>query len=224
MNEGQVLVVRDGVDDVERIPTGRRVTAVAMAPNGQIVVGDEGGTLLCRGADSSDDLGAIELGRAINDLDISADGTVAAATADGLLVAYRQVLAGAPTSGCDPAEWVRSSPPVIHDSISSLALTDDGSLLVATTSGGAAEIWDLPRMRLVGTLSLTSADLAERVSIHPAATRIVVGGEGSVVEFSVDREGLRRRLCEIAGRDLTPDEEETFLPDDRTAERVRCFG
>jgi hypothetical protein len=224
MNEGQVLVIRDGVDHIERIPTGRRVTAVAMAGNGEIVVGDEGGTLMCRGADASDGFGSVELGREINDLAISDDGTVAAATADGLLVAYREALAEGSTRGCDPVTWTRSSPPINHDSIGSLDLTEDGNLLVATTSAGTVEIWDLPRMRLVGTLSLASADRAERVSIHPKATRIVVGGEGSIVDFRVDREGLRQRLCEIAGRDLTDDEEETFLPDAPTAERVRCSG
>jgi WD40 repeat protein len=222
MNEGDLLVVDGGRRTTMRTPHARSVTAVAMSADGRLVVGDVGGTLFCGTATSG--LDSIELGRTINDVALSEEGTVAAGTADGLIVTYPAALATTGEGGCTPADWTRSAPPVGNDSIASVGLTRDGEVLVAATSSGGVEIWDIPRLRLLGTLALASDDRAEHVAIDPGAALVVAGGERSVVMFEVDREGLRQRLCEIAERNLTPDEEASFLPADGDyRELARCF-
>jgi WD40 repeat protein len=222
MNEGDLLVVDGGTRTTTSTPHARSVTAVAMSADGRLVVGDIGGTLFCGTASSG--LASIELGRAINDVALSEDGTVAAGTADGLIVTYPGALATTDDGGCRPADWTRSAPPVGNDSIASVGLTRDGEVLVAATSSGGVEIWDIPRLRLLGTLSLAADDRAEHVAIDPGAALVVAGGERSVVMFEVDREGLRERLCKIAERNLTPDEEASFLPADGDYREIaRCF-
>ena len=194
MNAGEILMVRDGRESTAEIPTGRRVTAIALSAEGHLVVGDQGGTLLCAPPGSTGEFSSIELGRSVNDIAVAADGTVTIGTSDGEIRIYPRVLLGDGGDGCDPKVWKVLSPPVMHSSIRSVDLSATGELLVAATSDGGVDVWDVPHLRLIGTLTMSANDPATSVSIDPAAQQIAVGGESSTMRFRVDRAGLRDRL------------------------------
>ena len=219
MNEGQILIA-----DQQRsigVPSGRTVTAIELSGDGHLVAGDRGGSLMCGTVDGG--FTVVELGRQINDVGIDdRSGTVVVGTASGLLHAYPGALAASDPSGCDAAEWTQSSFPLSHDEITSVDSAIDGDVLVAANSDGSVDIWDVRRTRLIGSLTLPDGNAAEHVAIDPDAGTLAIGGDGAAVIFDIDRERLRQRLCEIAQRDLTPDEEETFLADPDYYEAARC--
>jgi WD40 repeat protein len=219
------LIVGGERGPVVALPTRRPVTAVAIAPHGQLVVADLGGTVFCVDPQRPDDTPSIELGRTVNGLDVTSDGTVLAGTSDGVLRSYRRALSSE-GSGCTPADWTVASLPVVHDAIEGLQGTLDGTIVVAANSEGTAEIWDVLRSRLVGTLSLpsTDGDGATRVAVTPDGTTIVVSGAHHAVVYRVDRDTLREQLCALAGRNLTADEERTFVPRASDRDAARCDG
>lgn len=223
MNDDEILLVRDGMRDDQASPTGRRVSALALAPDGRIVVGDIGGTLMCASTSDLGTVGFIELGRSVNDIDLAEDGTVALGTSDGQIRSFPRVL-GDEQNACDPTTWTGVSPPITHTAIRSVAQTSDGELLIAATSSGTIEVWDIPRLRLIGELTVGAGVTVGSVSIHPSAEVLAAGGSAGALRFDIDRDGLRQRLCEVASRNLTSDEEAAFLPIERYRELARCFG
>ena len=223
MNEREILVLVGGETQILDSPSGRPATAVAVLPSGHLVVGDDAGSLTCLSPTGTPEPRSIQLGRRVNDLAVAPTGALAVATSDGQILVFSTAADGS-TEPCDPLTWPSASPPVVHDSVESVDLSDSGELLVAATSSGWAELWDIPRMRLVGQLTMPDRAVASSVSISSNAESILLGGDSTAIQLRVDREGLRTRLCELAARNLTPDEEASFLPADRYREAARCFA
>jgi WD40 repeat protein len=225
---GDVTVLSgDGRPVSLALPRGVEVQSAAFGPHGELLLGDVAGTLVCTvpGATSATSaapaMAGIELGRPVAGLAVGGDGTVVTGTQDGILTVYRHALT-VRTGACDPATWSRGSLPVLHDAVASLALTLDGSVLVAAGSDGVVDVWDVPRSRLVGSLPLGGGtDRARFVALDPSLDRVVLAGSETVTVFDLDRDRLRAALCDVAGRNLLPDEEQTFLPE-RYRERARC--
>jgi hypothetical protein len=130
-------------------------------------------------------------------------------------------------TGCSPAEWQQSALPQRHDRIDAVGLALGGELLLAATSDATVEVWDLPRARLMGSIALPAdpgGDGHHHVAVDPDADTIAIANGSALDAFDLDRPRLRAQLCELAGRELTPDEVAAFVPAARHQSAARCSG
>lgn len=95
-------------------------------------------------------------------------------------------------------------------SAGSVAFNSDGSLL-ASSSGNEAILWDAARRVEIGTVD-AQASSAGMLSFSPVTNTLAIGGRSPIL-LDVDEISWRSRLCDIAGRNLTPDEWATYVPD-----------
>jgi WD40 repeat protein len=117
---------------------------------------------------------------------------------------------------------VRVDLAIASEAVTSVALIRDGTFAAVGTIDGNVELWDVVRRRQIGVL--VAGDAGERVlaANHPDGSTIATAAGSAVVAYELDRDTLRRQLCELAGRELTADELAAFLPDPGTREVGRC--
>jgi WD40 repeat protein len=220
-----VIEVHDGGEVRQgRVESGFGIHSLAFAPDGRLLVGDDTGYLSCYDPRQMDHrLGRRLLGRTISSIAIGGDGTIVAGTFDGFVGVFPAAFRGG-TSGarCDPESWVRVDLTVASDAVDSVALAADGQLLVVGTNDGTTELWDVQRRRRLGTLALDREGARTSAGVDPTASVIAAGTGRGVEVYSLDRSSLRGRLCELAGRQLTPDERTAFLPQHNQQEAGRC--
>jgi WD40 repeat protein len=229
--DGDDVAIATEAGEISRLVAGEPATStsrsalpirsLAFGPDGTLVAGDFGGTLSCYAPTAPASAAEVKLGRSVDALATGADGTVVAGTAEGLVTIFRAALDGAGDQ-CDPEAWARTSLPVLHGSIVAVALAVEGSLLFAASSDGAIDVWDVPRSRRLGELTAGAGQHASFVAVDAAGTTIAVASRERAVVYVVDRDGLRARLCAIAGRELTADELATFFPGGDHREAARC--
>ena len=87
----------------------------------------------------------------------------------------------------------------------------DGSMFAAAFDDGNVALWDGPSLQALGApLPLTRANA---LAFSPDSGFLaVLGLDGNAAMVTTDAELWRRTACEIASRQLTRTEWETFLP------------
>ena len=96
------------------------------------------------------------------------------------------------------------------------AWSDDGSL-VASVSDGRASFWNGRTGERLGTATVTPA--GDPVFSKDSARLLVAGDDGSVLSWNLDTRSWVTAACRLAGRALTEQEWDNYLPD-RTFEPV----
>jgi WD40 repeat protein len=224
--EGDLRMVVNGDERAARIASGFEARAMAYMPDGHLLVGDAVGDLSCFDPTQPDRRpGRVSLGRAIESVAAGTDDTVVAGTADGVAAVFvdaRVGGGGADGPACDPSAWTRVDLGVASDAVSSVALAADDTVALVGTVDGEVEIWDVARRRHVGRLTTGHDTTSARAAMAPDASVLAVGAGDTVDVYELDRLSLRRQLCDLAGRELTDDELEAYLPDEATQGAGRC--
>ncbi|HEY3000164.1 MAG TPA: hypothetical protein VGJ43_16395, partial [Acidimicrobiales bacterium] len=218
-DDGTVRLRAEGAEEAVTLDSEFAVRSVAYTADGDLLVGDDVGTLTCYDpARLERPAGRTAVGRAISGIAAGTDGTVVAGTADGLVAVYT----GAAGPACRPADWTRTDLAAASDAVTSVALAAGDELAIVGTADGEVELWDLARRRQVGALTVGSGDAAAFGASEPGASTVVAASGGAVDVYRLDRDDLRAALCELAGRELNADELAAFLPDPGTRDAGRC--
>jgi WD40 repeat protein/DNA-binding SARP family transcriptional activator len=184
------------------------VDSVAFSPDGHTLAWgmDDGTVVLTRVADGTV-LHTLTVtvpdGPYVSALAFSPDGTtLAAGTWDGHERLWD------PTTGTPrgPA-WMAQGGPVMTASFS----PDDRML--ATSGLGSAELWDASSRKQIGTLPSGLAQKGSAAAFDPTGHTLVTAfTDGPVLLWDVDPASWRARACALAGRRLTEQEWNDFLP------------
>jgi WD40 repeat protein len=103
---------------------------------------------------------------------------------------------------------------------SSTAFTPDGRILALGGDDGTVRLFDVESGEQLGSPLGAHSDWTISVAFSPDGTKLVSGGQDGTVRiwdsalWADDLEEFRAALCPIAARSLTPEEWETFLPDE----------
>jgi WD40 repeat protein/DNA-binding SARP family transcriptional activator len=100
--------------------------------------------------------------------------------------------------------------------VQSSAFSPDGRMLATVASDGNTILWDVrARKRLGSPLSGPAGNGTMSVTFAPDGRHLFAayGDDGQVLRWDIDPASWRERACSIAGRNLTQDEWERFLPD-----------
>jgi len=108
----------------------------------------------------------------------------------------------------------RPIPPMLYGhtaSVSSVAFRWDGKVLASGSADGDIRLWDVETHELLGTLSAQQKAI-NSVGFSPRKGVLAsVGEDDSIVFWDIDFESWSSRACNIANRNLTPKEWETYL-------------
>jgi WD40 repeat protein len=99
-----------------------------------------------------------------------------------------------------------------------IAFSPDGRTLASTT-GPDVILWDLDQRIRLGVLSGSASDVTS-VAFGADGATLVSGGPKETTLWNLDVAAWRRRLCDIAGRDMSREEWAEFLPN--TVYRRTC--
>jgi WD40 repeat protein len=97
-----------------------------------------------------------------------------------------------------------------------LAVSPDGERLAAISTDGALRLWRLSDGRAIGPPLRGHGNPALGIA-WPTAERLITSGYsltqwGNLISWEVSPDGWVERACAIAGRDLTQDEWQRYLP------------
>jgi WD40 repeat protein len=189
-----------------------RVQRVVFSPDGSMLASSgRDGRLIVWGPTSGGGKGSvIQLPHPgdVQGLAFSPDGsTLATGFNDGSVILW------------DPKTGERVGEPLIGQSsqITSLAFTPDGRVLVSGSSDGNVVLWEFPNGEAIGD-PVSSFGAVWGLAFSPDGRLLASGGyNGSTYvrdrsTWSSDVAFLRDRLCDVAGRNLTPAEWQKFLP------------
>jgi WD40 repeat protein/DNA-binding SARP family transcriptional activator len=189
-------------------PGGNVVYAVAFGPDGRMVAsgGDYAGkVVLTRVPDGKvlDELTDTGMS-AISALAFSPDGkTLAAASSDGKVRLW------------DPRTGAGRGPAwgaVGGGAVVSISFSPDGGVLATSGSDGTAALWDTGSGKQIGA-PLTGPPGPAVAAFDPTGhTLATASHDGTVLLWDVDPASWRARACAVAGRRLTPQEWQEFLP------------
>jgi hypothetical protein len=106
--------------------------------------------------------------------------------------------------------------------INTLQFSDDGRLLLATSNDQSAALYDVDTGTRLGDPIPTSAPLVYPAFLRPDGEALAVTDEGGVVIWDLHPDNLERAACAMAGRNLTPTEWASYLPE-LGDYRATCF-
>lgn len=106
--------------------------------------------------------------------------------------------------------------------ISDLAYNLDGSLLASASADQSVILWDAPNQRRIWPLTGHTA-VVTSVAFSPDNKTLASGSfDGTIILWDVSLDSWRNRACALAGRNLTEDEWQQYLPDEPY--RETCAG
>jgi hypothetical protein len=174
----------------------------------RVVVSSEEGTILFDGQ-SGDRLGTIEDDEFFNGwsqlvrLAIAPGGRLVAATTEGDVLVYdletRQVL--------HTLSGTRG--------FSEVSVDGDGSVAIATGRDHSVTLYDVESGEQIGDRIIIPDTEADVSAIRPDGKELAMGGGGGreFLVWDLDPEHWVRAACELAGRNLSPDEWKTYIGD-----------
>jgi class 3 adenylate cyclase/WD40 repeat protein len=143
-----------------------------------------------------------------------------------LVPGTQTLLAGVSTGAVYVAEFPTGRPvgPPLQggtEGLAGLAVSPDGDRFATLGSGGSIRLWDLASRRQLGS-PVRGFEGASGVAYLDDKTLVTSGtGEGTLF-LDLDPDSWRATACRLAGRDLTREEWETYLPGEPY--RRTCHG
>jgi WD40 repeat protein len=93
-----------------------------------------------------------------------------------------------------------------------MRFSPDGSVLVTSGSEGTTALWDLRSGKRIGAL-LHGPPSQGVATFEPTGHTLAIAfNDGTVLLWDIDPTSWRMRACAVAGRRLTPQEWQDFLP------------
>ncbi|HEY2466573.1 MAG TPA: TIR domain-containing protein [Terracidiphilus sp.] len=132
----------------------------------------------------------------------SSDGSMLATTTQGHSVTLWNI-----------KNWQPISPVLYGDTqaVSGVAFRPDGKLLVSASADGDIRLWDVRTHELIGILGM-QPEAVNSITFAPGKAMLAsVGEEDSIVLWNLDFQDWITHACQIANRDLTPKEWNTYI-------------
>lgn len=99
------------------------------------------------------------------------------------------------------------------DRVSSVAISPDGKWLVTGSYDGQVLLWDVATRQQIAKIPRADASKVYSVAFSPDGTSLAVGDEnGAVILWNMQEAFWLKRACELAGRNLNPDEIAKYFP------------
>ncbi len=117
-----------------------------------------------------------------------------------------------------PASGEKFGPLAILDSpVKALAFSPDTQMLAGGSTAGILVLIDLPSLRPIGAPNQSDAGSVDSLAFSPNGKILyMLTGQKRVLAWDIDPASWIGRVCEQAGRNLTPEEWRQFLPADQT--------
>ncbi|MGW8984729.1 protein kinase domain-containing protein [Streptomyces parvus] len=109
-----------------------------------------------------------------------------------------------------PSELVPGAPR-FGQPLGDLAFSDDGGLLAVVVRGEAVQLWDTNTRTPLGKPLPITGRRVDSLTFDGTVLRTVTGSAVHRLDLSPDR--LAEQVCRRAGRDITPEEWRTYVPD-----------
>jgi len=193
-----------------RILPGLAGPALAVSPDGGLLVGDNEATVLPADPPTGRDL---VLGEEVTALAFGPRGTqLAAGAGTGRVALWDGRLSRR-------AGLLRNVFPPSHDStpesVSALALSPDGDTLAVGGSAGTLQLWDTHTQQPLGAPLTTPGETLQTLSFSGDGTTLYAGSAHVPLQrYTVDPGAAVRKVCARAGgADLTPEHWQTYIPD-----------
>jgi WD40 repeat protein len=97
--------------------------------------------------------------------------------------------------------------------IESLTFSDDGSRLLATGANRVAQLFDSETWTRIGAIPAHTPGSQIEGFLRPDGRAVLANGRLGVVEWDLDPERMAEAACELAGRNLTRAEWQTYFGD-----------
>jgi WD40 repeat protein len=149
---------------------------------------------------------------AVNSVAFSPDGkTLASGSSDGTIILWDVTNPNLPSQ-------IGMRLPYYSGSVNSVAFSPDGKTLASGSSDGTIILWDITDLNLPSQIGvpLTGHEYAvNSVAFSPDGKTLASGSsDGTIILWDIDIESWKKRLCQIANRNLTKEEWQQYIGDE----------